>query len=290
MNNKLSLFKMAGSKRSILNTLYKHFPRTFENFLDCMGGTYVVSLNLPIIHRYLRGDIPKTKLPIICINDIDSGISCLGKSLILEPKKVYESANNMLRIKDLYQSFKELEPKNEFEMGIKKLYILSFSFGGQDTSSNTFGYHVNRALDYPQLSGKEYLQKVVERLKLTQIFGEDYWEFITRFMYKMNDGLIYFDPPYYKTDGAGSDNFFEFDHNLLAERIDIIHEEKGGKILLSYNDCDFIRERYSNYKIVEIENKYKIDVNDNNKIVKELLIMNYKDKVKTKANLRGFIK
>jgi DNA adenine methylase len=51
-----------------------------------------------------------------------------------------------------------------------------------------------------------------------------------------------------------------------------------GKFLLSYNDCEFVRELYKDFKIVEsdaIQYTLGANVHKNKKVVRELFIMNY---------------
>ena len=77
--------------------------------------------------------------------------------------------------------------------------------------------------------------------------------------------FLYCDPPYYLD---GDSRMFRgiypqrnfpvhhkgFDHSTLR---DLLHEHKGG-FILSYNDCEVIREWYADYQIVEVEWQYTL--------------------------------
>ena len=77
--------------------------------------------------------------------------------------------------------------------------------------------------------------------------------------------FLYCDPPYYLN---GDSKMFrgiypqrnfpihhnQFDHSLLR---DLLHQHKGG-FVLSYNDCDVIREWYSSFEIVEVSWQYTL--------------------------------
>ena len=77
--------------------------------------------------------------------------------------------------------------------------------------------------------------------------------------------FLYCDPPYYLD---GDSRMFRgiypqrnfpvhhkgFDHATLR---DLLHEHKGG-FILSYNDCEAIREWYADYQIVEVEWQYTL--------------------------------
>jgi DNA adenine methylase len=80
---------------------------------------------------------------------------------------------------------------------------------------------------------------------------------------KHNNDFLYLDPPYYLD---GDSKMFKgiypmrnfpihhnkFNHDYLA---DILDNHKAGWIL-SYNDCEYIRDRYKNYKIVDVAWQY----------------------------------
>ena len=65
--------------------------------------------------------------------------------------------------------------------------------------------------------------------------------------------------------------FDEEDHIKLR---DILRDIKG-RFILSYNDCAFIRELYSDFYIEEVERNNNL-VKDGDSRYKELIIRNYK--------------
>lgn len=52
-------------------------------------------------------------------------------------------------------------------------------------------------------------------------------------------------------------------------------EKLKGKFLLSYNDCEYIRELYRGYSIVEAERMHNLVKGEEKPRYKELLIKNY---------------
>jgi DNA adenine methylase len=80
--------------------------------------------------------------------------------------------------------------------------------------------------------------------------------------------FIYADPPYYmeKKEGDDDNKMFKaiypnsnwaihhihFDHDKLR---DLLHNHKG-KFILSYNDCEWVRENYKDFKIKKPEWAY----------------------------------
>ena len=114
---------------------------------------------------------------------------------------------------------------------------------------------------------------------------------------KHNNDFLYLDPPYYL---GGNSKMFKgiypmrnfpihhngFNHDLLA---DLLKKHKGG-FILSYNDCDWVRETYKDFKIIDISWQYTMGQgetrigknrlernfdNDNVKNSHEILIVNY---------------
>ena len=78
------------------------------------------------------------------------------------------------------------------------------------------------------------------------------------------DDFLYCDPPYYLKEGKMFRGIYPqrnfpvhhkgFDHILLR---DLLHAHKGG-FVLSYNDCQTIRDLYSDFKIIEVKWQYTL--------------------------------
>lgn len=74
------------------------------------------------------------------------------------------------------------------------------------------------------------------------------------FIPKHTDKFQYLDPPYYIDSflyGNKGDTHKGFDHKKLREVLDVVDS-----FILSYNDCTFIRELYSDFNILETDWKY----------------------------------
>jgi len=86
--------------------------------------------------------------------------------------------------------------------------------------------------------------KTLESVDLTRVHisNEDCIDFL-----KQHEGLIYADPPYYISNyiyGRDGDLHKQFDHESFAVEI-----KKHPKWILSYNDCEYIRNLYSDCRI-----------------------------------------
>lgn len=114
-------------------------------------------------------------------------------------------------------------------------------------------------------NAKEYLAKVSKRLNSVVIENMDFERILKT--YDRKEALFYLDPPYYEAEKYYQDRFSLEDHIRLKKALSTIK----GKFLLSYNDCDFIRDLYSDYIIIEVERQNNLAEGR----YKELLIKNY---------------
>jgi len=117
----------------------------------------------------------------------------------------------------------------------------------------------------------QYLSKIQERLSNVIIENKDFQNLIK--VYDKKDALIYLDPPYFGTEKYYSAQFKLEDHLRLKETLDNVQ----GKFILSYNDCEHIRELYKDYNIEEISRNHNLvgRYSDKDNVYKELLIRNY---------------
>ena len=142
--------------------------------------------------------------------------------------------------------------------------LIKYSYG---TNLRTYGANAT-----DKLNSLDYIRRVNERLSKVVIENLDFERCIKR--YDKEETLFYLDPPYFNTEAYYENvEFGTEDHKRLR---DVLNNIKG-KFLLSYNDCEEIREFYKDFSIEEIERhnsligKYK----GKDKNYKELIIKNY---------------
>ncbi len=92
--------------------------------------------------------------------------------------------------------------------------------------------------------------------------------------------FVYMDPPYYKLGGYSDFNrytktqFRENDHFRLAafcRELDVI----GVRWAVSNSNTEFIRQLFQGYHLTSVDNRREINLNSQNREIKELLITNY---------------
>jgi DNA adenine methylase len=150
-----------------------------------------------------------------------------------------------------FTNFREqiMSDNDNFTQSIMYFIINRCSFSGATLSG---GFSL-------EASNKRFTNSSIDRIKqlnLTNftIVNLDFEEFID----KNNeiDTLLFLDPPYYleknsKLYGKNGDMHDSFDHDKLYKCISF---KKNW--LMTYNDCDYIRKLYKNYKIIETSWKY----------------------------------
>lgn len=143
-----------------------------------------------------------------------------------------------------------------------KFYILiKESFGTDLRSFGVRPKNMKNAIDY--------ILAVSERLNNVVIENRDFESILKT--YDKKDALFYLDPPYYKTEKYYPDRFMPEDHVRLKNAL----EQIKGRFLLSYNDCEYIRELYSSYEIILVDRMNNLIQEEKKPRYREVLIKNY---------------
>ena len=110
-----------------------------------------------------------------------------------------------------------------------------------------------------EASKKRYTKSSIDRIKKLnldhmKIFNLDFCDFINNEL--TNNSLIFLDPPYYLNDksklyGNNGDLHENFDHKKLY---DILKTKSNW--ILTYNNCQYIRNLYNKYKIIDVNWNY----------------------------------
>lgn len=116
------------------------------------------------------------------------------------------------------------------------------------------------------------INNACQRLQTVAVENKDFVELIK--LYDKPDTLFYCDPPYVSTEDMYNDigEFSKAQHIALCDLALNIQ----GKMIVSYNDCDLVRELYSDPKftIIEIERFHSMSHESGN-VYREVLIGNY---------------
>ena len=116
--------------------------------------------------------------------------------------------------------------------------LIRYSYGSGCTSYSCQPFDVRRAF--------HLIWEASCRLANTVVENKDFEALIRQ--YDRDNAFFYCDPPYYQTEGHYEVEFRKEDHVRLRDTLAQIE----GNFLVSYNDCEYIRELYEGYQIESV--------------------------------------
>ena len=136
----------------------------------------------------------------------------------------------------LYNMLKSTKPPTDVQRAVRFYYLAKMS-GQGDT---ILKHNRNDFIPFAYMEG---FYEIMNLLKHRTVFlQEDYEHIIDRADKTWDDYLLYLDPPYIGTEDVYDQ---QFDHERLYQTI------KNRDFVLSYNDCEWVRRKYSGYIISE---------------------------------------
>ena len=201
-------------------------------------------------------------------NDIDCDLINLYKQIKYNCDALQKEID-WLQSRDLFVTYRyEMNsdlPLTEVQRAARYLYLIRCSFGSNRSSFSTRPAKVCNVVDI--------LPQFRERLKSVIIENRDFEDLIKT--YDRDNAVFYVDPPYVGAEQYYNKRYCDFgitDHIRLNSRLKRIK----GKFILSYNDCDFVRDYYKDFNIMGVtrDNLLPAKTDIKNKY-KEVIITNY---------------
>lgn len=236
------------------------FPPEYERYIEVFGGGgWVMFHKNPENHKEVYNDY--NELLVNLFRFVRDNPEELKEQL----KYSLNSRSDFIRIRNLMKNHQDL-PDNKRAAYFYELIRYSYASGLTSYGGQPHDMHSNFDL-IDQANGR--LRKVV-------IENKDFQNLIE--VYDRPDSFFYLDPPYFSTESyyknVGEGGFKKEDHTRLRDTLLKI----DGKFLLSYNDCEYIRELYTAPNIVmesherlnNIKQRY-----DANSQFPELIVANY---------------
>jgi DNA adenine methylase len=250
-----SFISWIGGKKLLRKAICERFPLSgAERYVEVFGGAGWV-----LFHKEKHAALE-------VYNDINSNLVNLFKCVKHHPNAIKDELENTLNSREFYNNCKSLyksEALTDIQRAAKYFYMIKTSFGSK---VSTFGAKARN------ISNAEYLESFKERLKKVVIENKSFEELIKQ--YDRPHTLFYCDPPYFGTEryyDTGDMHFDKAAHEKLAE---ILRNIKG-RVLLSYNDDDYIKKLYEGFNIEEISRQNNLSNKSEKTQYKELLIKNY---------------
>ncbi len=243
-----------GSKRFFLKYITPYISDFAEYREPFVGGGSVFI--------YLKQTYPNK---MFWINDLYTDLYYFWKSAQENPNLlisyIQEFKNNYSDGKQLYYYLKEnIQTFNDIKRGAALFVLAKISY----SSKIGGGYGSFNFDNFFTLASIERVKQFVPLLDNVKITNLDYKDVI-----KANgtDVFIYLDPPYYiKT------NYYQKNKAFNHEELCKVLKDTKHKWLLSYNDCDYVRDFYSFAYIKSFSARYSLFQHRKGH---ELLISNY---------------
>ena len=277
-----------GNKTSILHILYALFPLNYERYIEPFGGSGAV----------LLGKKKPDKFEVY--NDFNHNLVNLFQCMRDRPVALIEEIGFLnLNSRDDFnrnkEFFKDEKFKDRFiEEEMEKIQLLLDKPTADELielmTRRKLDYNLRRAAMFLKLlrysyssGGKSFacqpmnirslfglIQDVSIRLNNAVIENQDFEILIKH--YDRDNAFFYCDPPYYSSEYVYQCGFTWDDHLRLKNTL----ANSKGKWLVSYNDCEEIRNLYDGYSFFDFTRLHNMKQRINaGEQFPELLISNY---------------
>lgn len=249
-----SFISWIGGKKALRKKIVEQFPepKTFNRYIEVFGGAGWV----------LFSSDSHAKMEVY--NDVNGNLVNLFQCIKYHSNAVQEELKYILISREQFFNAREqVETRGmtDIQRAARFFILIKESFGADLRSFGLRSRDMEKA--------KDYLSEVSKRLNKVVIENLDFEKILKN--YDKTDALFYLDPPYYETEKYYPDRFMPEDHERLKAALDGIK----GKFVLSYNDCDYIRELYKGYTIIEVDRLHNLVQKEVKPRYGELIIKNY---------------
>ena len=278
-----------GNKSSILHILYAVFPMKYGRFIDVFGGSGSVLLGKPDVHPFeVYNDFDKNLVNLFrcmkertmatvrelgfCNLNSREDFNAIRKFFEQREEFTNEYLSEELLLTELTfpplqaNELKELRTRITKDHDVRRaamfLKLLRYSYS---SSCKSFA---SQPFDIRKLFG--LIKELENRMANVVVENQDFETLIKH--YDRPDSFFYADPPYFSSEGMYEVGFGWDDHVRLRDTLKGIK----GKFLLSYNDCEEIRELYDGFSLLDFSRTHAmVQRYEAGREFKELLIGNY---------------
>lgn len=277
-----------GNKTSILHILYALFPLNYERYIEPFGGSGAVLLgkkkpdkfevyndynhNLVNLFRCMRDRPMKfiKELGFYPLNSRDdfNAIKNFFKQEKFDDKYLYEELELTkiilpdLKAEEIIELYIKMKQDYDLRRAVMFLKLLRYSYssGGKSFACQPFSV----------VSLFQLIEQVGKRLENAVIENQDFEVLIKH--YDRKNAFFYCDPPYFSSEYVYQCGFTWDDHLRLKNAL----AKAKGKWLVSYNDCEEIRNLYDGYSFFDFTRLHNMKQRINaGEQFPELLISNY---------------
>ncbi|WP_416044618.1 DNA adenine methylase [Clostridium tyrobutyricum] len=249
-----SFISWIGGKKLLRKEIVKRFPEKVNRYIEVFGGAAWVLFS-------------KDKLANMEVyNDINGDLVNLFRCVKFHCGELQRELSFMLNSREMFYDFASqynTRGMTDIQRAARFFILIKTSYGSDHRSYGCVKRNVNTMT--------QYLTDIQERLSNVVIENKDFEDLLK--VYDKEDSLIYLDPPYYGTERYYQAQFSKEDHVRLCE----VLKNVKGKFILSYNDCEFVRELYKGFNIDRVERNHNLvgKYKDKEHKYSELIIRNY---------------
>ncbi len=205
-------------------------------------------------------------------NDFNSLLTNLYRCVREKPQELMEALRFILNSREDFEMVRSILARDSTAGDVQRAswfyQLIRYSYASGLTSYGSQPHDIRSNFPLIEQAHRRLAKVVIENKDCVHLIRQ----------YDRSVSFFYCDPPYFETEGyyknIGEDGFGRKDHVRLRDTLMRIE----GKFLLSYNDCDFIRELYDMpgvmveafTRINNIKQRY-----DNGAQFPEILIANY---------------
>jgi DNA adenine methylase len=256
-----SFISWVGGKKALRDQIYQRFPLEFTRYVEVFGGGgWVLFGRTPDSSLEVYNDFNKDLVNLFrCVKSRTLAFLKELNFLPLNSRDDFEVLKRFLRKEDFSDAylqeeldlamlylkpaeFAEIKPillENAEAVDVRRAAafykLIRYSYGSGGTSFGCQPFDIRKTF-YSMWAASR-------RLKDVLIENRDFEALIR--LYDKQDAFFYCDPPYYETEDHYQVKFKKEDHVRLRDTLAHIQ----GHFLLSYNDCDYIRDLYKDCHI-----------------------------------------
>ena len=246
-----------GGKSHLKNQIISLIPSDSNRYIEVCGGAGWVLFGKD-----------KIKGQMEVFNDVDGDLINLYKQIKYNCSALQKEVD-WLQSRELFSQYR-YEIENQVELtdlqrAARYLYLIKCSFGSNRNSFATAPKTIYNIVSE--------LPKYKERLKSVIIENRDFEDLIKT--YDRDSALFYVDPPYVASERYYNRNYTKFNKDDHI-RLNAVLKGIKGRFILSYNDCDFIRDLYKGYNIKCVSRQNLLPATPDNCVeFKEVIITNF---------------
>jgi len=283
-----SIISWVGGKKALRDLIYLRMPGHYDRYIEVFGGGGWVLFGKPHdkcmeVYNDFNSNLANLfycvkerpmallrELSFLPLNSRDEFVT-LRKFLTMEEFKSehlaeeLEIATHFLKepeAAEICDILMERAVVGDVKRAAAFYKIIRYSYGSGCTSYGCQPFDIRKTFTI--------LWEANRRLKDTVIENKDFEALIRQ--YDRPNAFFYCDPPYFETEGHYEVVFRKEDHVRLRDTLAGIE----GKFMVSYNDCEYIRELYQDFQIEAVTRINNLAQRyDNGSEFPEVLIANY---------------